>query len=360
MWRASTALTLVLFASSGRAWASLDDVYLQYSGSEGCPSRAEFEAQVRARTARIRFLDEPGEGRFFRVYASVLDGHAVGGIISVGSNAAANMREVASNDCSEVVSALALIVALAVDPQASTTVSLTVPPPGEPEQVPIPAPAPPRVSPMAPQAFSAAPATSAWVDSTGKQKPTRSSDIALGVGARVEGAFWWSAGPIPMGAWALSVEGENTESRLVAPTVRLSLEHRVSAAVNRTEGGARFAITAGRLDACPFRVRLAPSISLRPCVGLEAGRLSATGLAGPSVLHTLTQQRPWWALEQSVRAQFWLTQAWATDIEAGFSEPLWRDEFVLTRPTTGAMAETVAKTPIFVPKIGFGASVHFQ
>ena len=354
-WAAILAIAL---ASSGRAWASSDDVYLQYSASEGCPTRAEFEAQVEARTTRVRFLDRPGEGRFFRVYASVLDGHAVGGVISGAGNSLGNMREVASNDCQEVVSALALIVALAIDPQAST--SLSVHHPSEPEPSPKavpPAPASQRAAPMMPQPFTTVPVSSPWVDRRGW--PGRSSDVALSVGARVEGGVWWSSGAVPMGTFALSLEGENTEPRLVAPAVRLSLEHTESAAVNRAEGGARFGITFGRLDACPLHFRLASNVSVRPCVALEAGRLSATGLAGSSVVHTLTRHRPWWALGQSLRVQIWLTKAWSSELEAVLAEPLWLDEFVFIRPSTGAEGETIAKTPVLVPKIGVGTAVHF-
>jgi hypothetical protein len=358
VWCRSAVLTFVLLASSGRAWANSDDVYLQYSASEGCPTRAEFEDQVRARTARARFLDKPGEERFFRVYASVLDGHAVGSVISGASNAPANMREVASNDCQEVVSALALIVALAIDPQASMSLSHPSAPEPSPTAV-LRAPDSPGAAPMMPQTFTTAPASSSWVDRSGLPKHSSSSDVALSVGARVEGAIWWSAGAIPMGTWALSLEGENTEARLVAPAVRLSVEHTESAAVNRAEGGARFANTAGRLDACPFRFRLAPNVSVRPCVALEAGQLSATGLAGSSVVNTLTQHRPWWVLGGSLRVQFWLTKAWSSELEAVLDEPLWRDEFVFLRASTGPESKTITKTPVLVPRIGVGTAVHF-
>ena len=120
-------ISCIALAGSSRAWARSEDIFLIYSASEGCPSRAQFENQVRARTARVRFIDEPGPGRFFRVYASVIDGHAAGGIISGASNSVSNMREVTSNDCDEVVSALALIVALALEPEASTTTSSSTP-----------------------------------------------------------------------------------------------------------------------------------------------------------------------------------------------------------------------------------------
>src|SRR5262249_29170838 len=99
--------------------AQVESVHLDYDASSGCPDRSAFVAEVTARTTRARFVDETPDVRSFKVAVRNQAERAVGSLVSNTAETGAE-RKVSGKTCAEVVSALALITALAIDPSAST------------------------------------------------------------------------------------------------------------------------------------------------------------------------------------------------------------------------------------------------
>ena len=65
--RLALPLLLALMLLCVDAQAAQEDIHLHLETHEGCPSRAEFIAQVEARTVKARWVDSPDKVRAFEV-----------------------------------------------------------------------------------------------------------------------------------------------------------------------------------------------------------------------------------------------------------------------------------------------------
>src|SRR5438045_2809080 len=111
----------LLTAGVARAAAAEDRVPLQlsYSAPGDCPSAAGFFAQVAARTALARTA-APGERtRELVIVIAHVAGGSMGTLQLTAADGASSTRSVSAAQCEQVVTALALMTALAVDPNAS-------------------------------------------------------------------------------------------------------------------------------------------------------------------------------------------------------------------------------------------------
>ncbi len=364
-------VNFVLLAISGQALGETKGIYLGYSSTAGCPSRAQFEAQVRARTTLAQFVDTPGAGRFFTVYAGVNEGLAVGRVTSGHGDEVGSAREVSSLNCEDVVSALALIVALAIDPNASLapvlpSVSVF---PSEPPVASLATPNPTKDSRSETSVATGWPNHQISLVSTVQSRDVSVQDlrrapaIAWTVGVRTSGSLWFGSTTVPMASLAASIEGEDLRATFFAPSVRLSAERTVSATLHPPlGGGAQFALTRARLDLCPLRVPLATSLVLRPCAFGDGGRLTGTGLREGPVVDALTRQRPWVGIGESARFQLQLGRGWQSEIEVGMMEPLWRDIFVFNFPGSRALGGSqvaIIRAPLLIPRLSLGIALRF-
>jgi hypothetical protein len=155
--------------------------------------------------------------------------------------AAETARAVSGATCEEVVSALALIAAVLVDP-ASLTRS-----PTSPQRAAAPIP------PKQPEPW--------------RFRPT------FGVGARLATAFGpgWSLGP----GVELGLESEHGGRR--GPAAGLALERLAPPTASTRAGDADFATTLGRLTLCPLRFPTTGALFVAPCAAFEAGSMHAAG-----------------------------------------------------------------------------------
>ncbi|HLK35581.1 MAG TPA: hypothetical protein VKU41_02435, partial [Polyangiaceae bacterium] len=160
-------LALAVLGAPAASAAAQDDeetIQLGYQASSGCPDQAAFVARVRARTARAALVAPgtgPGDVRAFDVEVAAGD-PARGRLTLRGPHHAEGTRRVQAATCDEVVDALALVVALAIDPRApvipATPPTTTAP---GPDSSPPPAanPAPPTPPAAAPVAVESNPTT---------------------------------------------------------------------------------------------------------------------------------------------------------------------------------------------------------
>ncbi len=113
--RRAAALTLMTCAIAWPARAETESIALDYRASTGCPGRERFVEEVRALTAKAEFVEADAAQRQFRVEAE-RKGGSVTGRLTIVKDGASSEREVSGKTCAEVVSALALATAIAVDP----------------------------------------------------------------------------------------------------------------------------------------------------------------------------------------------------------------------------------------------------
>src|SRR5947209_8250423 len=92
-------------------------VRVDYDAPASCPDRARFVARVRARTPRVTIADDASTTLRARI---TLRDRGFAGEIALVEGGHETQRRVAGESCAEVVEALALIAAVAVDATAST------------------------------------------------------------------------------------------------------------------------------------------------------------------------------------------------------------------------------------------------
>jgi hypothetical protein len=111
----------VLAAVSGAtdlAWADQQPVRITYLAEGACPGERSFRQDVESRTLLAR---QPAgqETRQFIVMVKDQGRQSLGRLVIGNQHGSVVTREVTGESCAEVASALALITALAIDPQAS-------------------------------------------------------------------------------------------------------------------------------------------------------------------------------------------------------------------------------------------------
>lgn len=265
--RLATGISLALVAAGSEVKAEeIERIAVTYEAHPLCPNEDAFVGEIAARTSRFRRVPEGGGGRTIRVRLREEEGHAgTRGELVLAEGDAESVRVVHDESCAVVVSGLALIAALAIDPEAETgPVGPIAPPPAGPPE----APPPPPVAVLSPPAAPVADARE------GARRSLRGAVVA-GMAGRV--------GVVPASAAVTiaGVVGLVTRSRkgtsLVSPEARLEL----SLGAPRTEdaGGpaARLQWFGGHLEGCG----LFGVARLRggPCGLVEVGAVHAEGLA---------------------------------------------------------------------------------
>jgi hypothetical protein len=310
-------LTLAAAAPGGAAEA----IHLTYDAPPECPSREAFEQQIRLRCDGLRAAEPQERARSF-VVAVVQQGALFEGTLTVRDlDAQETSRSFSSARCDEVTSALALVAAAAIELRAGRTPVEPRPkvePPKElPPEVAVPAP------PLAPRR--------GWL---------------LGVGAHL--GVTGGASSRPLFGGAAFVELENARDSVWSPLVRVGVKFVPGQDVPVGEAAARFSLVSAAAEVCPLEALAASRVSLRPCVRLEAGALTASGLYLPD---PKTATRPWLApaVVGRVRVRTW--GSLSLELEAAAAFPLVRDRFYFGPDAT------VHQVPAVTASAGAGASV---
>src|SRR5579871_4186983 len=120
-------------------------IRLEYAAHDGCPDALGFFWYVRARTQHLRLAAEGEPADLAKITIVRNAERSVGTLELPPFEGRPFSREVEAPTCADVVLALSLVVALAYDPDATTTFPSTVTAPPAPEAAPIPPPSPPPV-----------------------------------------------------------------------------------------------------------------------------------------------------------------------------------------------------------------------
>jgi hypothetical protein len=237
-------------------------------------------------------------------------------------------RQVSAADCEQVVSALALMTALAIDPNASTAAvpdARPTTPESPPGAVPPPAPS---SEPARPVSLS----TSRW-------------RVEAGVTLEAMGG----AAPEPLVFVRPLVEIGARIATRPGPAFRLSggLGRRV---VREADGGAEFTLLGARLEGCPLRVPMARTLLVSSCLAIDAGRLEVVGVGVTPAERVV---RPWIAPGVTGRLQWAIVDVLVAEISGALLFPLVQDRFFVNADTT------LHRTPAVTGAAAVGLGVRF-
>jgi hypothetical protein len=277
------------------------DPFIWYRTSEGCPDGAAFVARLRgpARGARLAGAGDPVD---FVVTLGSHDGRSVGKLERQTQGSTIAVREIEAKSCEEVADVLALTLVLTLAPNAQGTTPATEPNPSPPAEgveteaktaERARAPTPPTSERKPPRRLPAAPVAS---------RPT------VWVGAR-GGAF---AGFLGSPGASAGLFGEVTPHRFVLPSA--SARATLVGAFAQEPKAPRFTmlLLAVRLEASPADL-IGGSFHLRPCVGVELGRLAVESESDEG----RSDSAPWASATAALRPTWELGPHWAFEAELG-------------------------------------------
>jgi hypothetical protein len=282
---------------------------------------------VLARTHRLTFEDDAaGADVAWSVTLTETANGARGALLVRSSKVGRLERQVTAASCAQVASALSLVAALSVDPEASLTV---------PEEPTPPAPTPPK-PPPASRPIARAPAL---------PKPsTRETKLSFGL------TLTGQSGVAPRVSWAprpfvglsfRSASGYTWGLGLSAMQVH------GSAAVD--VGRANFTWSLARLEAFPLRVGYG-KLRLEPALFFEAGQLRARGVA---VTPAAEVRRPAFSAGALARVSYLAFDVLLFVLEGGPRLSLERDRFYLYEN------DTIFRIPTLTGFVATGVGLEF-
>ncbi|MBX3207513.1 MAG: hypothetical protein KF764_20865 [Labilithrix sp.] len=320
------AASLVALCLPTTASADVEPIVLRYEASGACPAETEFVAWVEAHTrrwTRVREASVAGQGAVARsVHVRVAAGtpEATGSLTVRSAGGAVTERTIGGPSCAEVAEALAVMVAVAIDPRAASGAAPEEEPsrPVEEETV---APRPRPEAPRRPRpAREPAPAPVA----SGAGRPRFAIDV------RAETTSAVLRGALPGIGASLAVEPPASSPRrgihVSDPSVAAGI--RQSFAMDRSlrGGSVGFAWTAGHLRLCPLRIVIDGLVEVSPCAEANVGslRASARGFAEARGTSTL-----WLDLGASLVSTVSLTENLFLSSTFLVAMPLFRQPFAL-------------------------------
>lgn len=298
-------------------------VALDYAAPPECPAAAGFLGEVAARTSIPRPAQPNEPATTLTVVVKKITGGFKGTLEIRATEGPAAARQVAAADCEQVVSALALMTALAIDPNAST-----VPVRKQPE------PPPSKPEPVTPQ-----PRSAQAVPSTSQPEAARWR-FQLGAGLELLAGVT----PDPLFLVRPSFEAGTSGGARWGAAFRLG-----AGFGSDTTTFAEFSLVSGRLEGCP-RFRSTRSLEISLCAALDAGRLEATGVG---VTPSARVERPWVAPGATARLEWEIFHFLELEVAGEVFIPVVRDRFFV------GTGETVSRAAPVVGGAVLGLGVRY-
>jgi hypothetical protein len=296
-----------------------------FEAPSDCSSMDAFYAGVRARTERVRLAAPDESATELQVRLSQSGSGAHGELRMLGERGETDTRKVDGGSCEEIVEALSLTAALALDPAARITPEKTPPAEAVKPKPPEPAPpVPPRPPPL--------------------EEPT---SLGLELGAKVMVSEVVS--PFTNVGGELSARLRLRGEHSVEPSIGVAFV-RLQNDFFRVPRQASIRYTAVAVSACPARWFVRDIVSLSPCAIFLAGWLGAAGKGNTynsSVIRSLYGAGG----SLTLAVPF---DAFALELSGAFTLPLVRRRFV-----AGVSSSLVGETPSISPFGALGVSYAF-
>jgi hypothetical protein len=325
------------------AAAEPESVRIDYMAPAGCPDGTAFLRSLRERTTRWRDATPDEQARRFLVRVAVV-GRFFSGRLEIrspdGSNA---VRRVDGTTCDEVSSALTLMTALAIDPNALTSG--------------------PKAALESPAELTPKPAAEA--------DRQRLSPSAVAVAARSPSAShnasqpWrWSAGLLGNVTFGLApalgygadlfVDAEAPASSTLGPAVRMGIFLNQCDAEFPT-AAARFQWAAVAVEGCPVRLGLMDlRFTVHPCLAFRLGVLRGEGRRISQPNQTLSV---WSDAGPVLRLRLAVTARLILEAQGALVLPLHRPTFEITDM---GVPTTVYSVPRVGGSAGIGLAYRFR
>ncbi|MFC1641891.1 hypothetical protein ACFL5O_04265 [Myxococcota bacterium] len=323
------AVTVALIALGWGASAPPNPIPIrvEFQAPADCSDVGEFYDGLRERTKRVRPAIGGEPGLELRVRLRQSEQKVYGELRIIDAQGETDTREVEGASCAEVVQALSLTTALAVDPtalvSASPAASASVP------SVPRPPPCPPAKPETKPIPV-----------------PPRKRAVELEVGA--EAFLAEVVSPRLSFGGAITARLNWNRDGALGPSLGLSLMHLRNDAV-QTPSSAVVRWTALLATGCPWR--WGDLLRVEPCAALIGGLLAATGR---SVSRPRSSVRSWWSVGGVGRATLSMGTGTSIEFLGGASVPLMARSYV-----AGSPGRPVGETPRVSALAALGVACRF-
>jgi len=328
------AVAVLAAASPARAQATA--ARLDVDAQPSCSTRDELVARVAARSARIRFV---ADGAGVPALSARIDVAPRGGVVAeltvVEPDGRRFVRRLEAPSCAAATDALALVVAITLDPTvvaadgtganaAGTNATGGSASGGNTTGAPG-ATAAPESTPAVTPATAAPPPEAAEETGSRARAPAGATSgvftwrFGAGVNATVV------AGPAPRvmpGAGVEALAGLDGAS-IWSPALVLSFAHAWSGAWKSAGGTAEFTMDLAALDACPLRI-VVLHVEARACAAGALGRLTAQG---SNTFDARSAARPFAAVGGAARLTVPIGSVMEVRARFVAAAPLWRDAF---------------------------------
>ncbi len=354
------AVATWMCTARGTAWADgqhgdaveplLTRIELTYSAPPECASRAEVTHAI-ARRIEPGWLTRTDTRRFVAVIVRE-DSATYRGRLDVEHSGRVHTRKISGSTCGEVTAALAVFVAIALDPVTADDAEdrHRSPPPASSDDEPIssaPGPSPEKVAvaPRPPSLHSNRPSGARRTTAPGKSSRwTWSSAVSLTY-LRVPEA---ASGARVSAQLARSV----TAGRL-SPALRASWGFADFTTLPERAGRVAFRLQTAQVAACMVADFAPMPLVLTPCAGADVGTLASTARDLPRGTHVEGR----WAAAHAFTRAAWLLLPWlALELEAGALVPFERSLYALSQPPRVAYR---APSVLFSGSVGLGVQAHF-
>jgi hypothetical protein len=298
-------------------------IRIVFDAPADCSTVEVFYQGVRSRSDRVRRAETGETGTELGVRVTKTSGNVHGELNITSEHGESDRRVVDGETCDEVVEALSLTAALALDPAARL----------KPVAV-VPVPAPPPVAPPPP---------------CPPPPPPEQSGFELGLHARAIAAQVVTPDVSFGGSIGASVRP--LASRPTGPTFGFAFSYLGNDLVTEPDD-AMTHLSTGSISACPFRFAAGSGFFISPCALVEGGFLEARGL---EVSNPAWAVRMWWSVGLEALVEAELGAGFSVELAPSLDVPLVKRRF-----TTGNPPEPAGETPAVSPGVGLGIGYHFQ
>jgi hypothetical protein len=305
-------------------------VGVDYVAPRGCSDADAFAADLHERVPQVA-LTRDADALHLDVRLRRHGDRFEGRVTVREADGSVSQRTVTGVTCEEVVSAVTLIAALAIDPSP--------PPRPTPEEPAAPAATDPD---GAPRALAAAPpegerpagtrdvqtATASRPLDRVEAAPARGGSTSLSVGAHAGASSRINGTVLASGALFFDLQG--TTRAVFDPALRVRFERTSNGTAAAPRGAGQFTWTLGSVELCPlawsmWRVRISP------CARVDGGALAAEGR---DVQPSRSDVRVWLSAGAVGRARFLIAGPLYAELEEALFAPLVRDRFYVAPDVT--------------------------
>lgn len=270
---------------------------LEVAASPDCTTRADVIARVHARSPRVAFVEDGADVAVSARFSLLRNGAVAGELAIVRHGAEPSVRHVVAQSCAEAADAVALIIAVTLDPSSgehggaaerdaasAATADTNGTKNGSADGASRSPPAEPKAR------ATAAPVADDGTSASSSPSPF-SGDPRFGL--LFAGQTFLGPAPGVMPGIALYATAGIDRRGAWSPALLLGAVHAWRSGVEEPGGTAAFTLNAVSLDLCPLRFR-SSRLEVRPCASLLGGGFSARGTDTQNPVQE--SARPFWML----------------------------------------------------------------